>query len=158
MVGANSSYLRESKKRYSSGAMAEIRQMFDAKAIANSRYVDESNVYAKAESIVDILLEPEKSVEYIEAGGIYSCRSRSKYCIVRVLVIENGVVHVGLYSSSYATRPIEIGPDALQVKIGHTPISMEMFADWEPEFLVHIPVSDSELAGFHLWKMAMSQE
>src|SRR5262245_30576531 len=69
----------------------------------------------------------------IKAGGIYSCKSGDgDFSIVKVLVVEDGVVHARLHKNRFKERPATIDPKELQVAIGHVPLAEAGFRNWEP--------------------------
>jgi hypothetical protein len=89
----------------------------------------------------------------IKPGGIYSCKSGDgEFCIVKVLVVEDGAVHARLHKNQFKERPATIDPKELQVAIGHVPLAEAGFQNWEPVLLLEQPVTDDELVGYRLWR------
>lgn len=121
---------------------------------------------------------PEASAtgEGLRVGGLYSVVSdeaRQVFSVVKVLVLEPGVVHLRAYQNTFAGRPESIDPAALTLGgldlntlddvdfetyrfgIGHMPLSLDDFVyDWRPGFLMEAPVTDEELEGYRYWKEA----
>jgi hypothetical protein len=89
----------------------------------------------------------------IKPGGIYSCNSGDgEFSIVKVLVVEDGGIHVRLHKNRFKERPAAIDPKELQVAIGHVPLAEAGFRNWEPVLLLEQPVTDDELVGYRLWR------
>ena len=89
----------------------------------------------------------------IKPGGIYSCNNGGgNFGIVKVLVVEDGSVHVMMYGNQFKERPKTIDPKELQVFIGHAPMSEAGFRKSEPFPLMVQSVTEAELEGYRLWK------
>lgn len=79
----------------------------------------------------------------IKPGGIYSCKgSDAEFSIVKVLVVEDGGVHVRLHTNRHKERPTSIDPKDLEVAIGHVPLSEAGLRNWEPVLLMEQPVTE----------------
>jgi hypothetical protein len=85
--------------------------------------------------------------------------SEEEYRLVKILAIEDGVVHVRLYADKFVDRPLEAGPDVLSHRLIHTsfgiphlPLSAEDFAAWVPGVVGHEDVRPEELEGYELWQ------
>jgi hypothetical protein len=95
---------------------------------------------------------PEERV-VIKPGGIYSCHSGGgDYSVVKVLVVEDGAVHVKLHKNRFTQRPGTIDPRELQVAVGFVPLSEAGFRDWDPTLLLEQEVIEAELVGYRLWR------
>ena len=96
--------------------------------------------------------EPDGS-KVIKAGGVYACKSGDgEFSIVKVLVVEDGGVHVRLHTNRFREPPTAIDPEELRVAIGHVPLSEVGFRNWEPVLLLEQPVEEAELEGYRLWR------
>jgi hypothetical protein len=94
-------------------------------------------------------------------GGLYVTCSKNPYGFLKVLKVEEEIVHVRLYKNKHEKIPARIDPGSLELGtindkdgfgIGHLPISYEMFASWQPQFLQHTLVEPEELEGYEAWK------
>jgi hypothetical protein len=98
----------------------------------------------------------------LSAGDICSIESGSGgFCIVKILTLEPGTVHIRLYKEKFASRPDLIDVTDLSLGtvhdedgfgIGHLPLSARNFAQWEPMIIGHEEVSPEELEGYNYWK------
>src|SRR5438128_1683090 len=76
----------------------------------------------------------------LKPGGIYSCKSgNGHFSVVKVLVVENGAVHVRLHKNRFKERPVTIDLKELEVAVGHVPLSETGFRNWEPVLLLEQP-------------------
>jgi hypothetical protein len=96
-------------------------------------------------------------------GGIYSVRAtKNRFAIVKILVLEPGVVHVGIYKGTFDQRPARVETTSLTVGklgdsnpgMGHIPIDKKEFLSWDPELLLRQAVTPYELEGYQLWENA----
>jgi hypothetical protein len=94
-------------------------------------------------------------------GGLYVTCSSKAYGILKVLKVEEEIVHVRLYKNKYEEMPTRVAHGSLQLGsiddkdgfgIGHLPIGRETFASWQPQFLQHGLVEPEELDGYQTWK------
>lgn len=95
-------------------------------------------------------------------GDIYSIDDgKGKIGIVKVLVVEAGVIHLRIYRNKFDSRPKSIDTKELSLGrlgeeggfgIGHIPLDIEGFKDWKPELLINERVADNELDGYNIWK------
>jgi hypothetical protein len=83
------------------------------------------------------------------------------YRVVKILVLEDGVVHLRLYADKFAERPFEVDPAELDhvaihksFGIAHLPLSTEDFATWRPGVVGHEAVRADELEGYEIWREA----
>jgi hypothetical protein len=81
------------------------------------------------------------------------------YRAVKILAIEDGIVHVRLYADKFVERPFQVDPAQLDLGmihkslgIAHLPVSAEDFAAWLPGVVGHEAVQSEELAEYELWR------
>jgi hypothetical protein len=84
-----------------------------------------------------------------------------EYRVVKILVMDDGMVHVRLYAEKLDERPFDVDPTQLEVGvihksfgIGHMPVSAEDFATWRPGVVGHETVKAKELGGYEIWRAA----
>ena len=78
---------------------------------------------------------------------------------VKVLKVDETLVHIRLYPNTYTRNPVGLSPDELeaqairneQPKIGHLPISRELFESWNPAPWVRQAVQPDELDRYQIW-------
>lgn len=89
-----------------------------------------------------------------QAGGVYSISSgkSGKFSVAKVLVVEEGAVHVCLYSNEFPKRPSKVDPKKLKVAIGHVPLAEQGFRNWQPVLLYKVPIREADLEGYRMWK------
>ena len=84
-----------------------------------------------------------------------------KIGIVKVLVVEPGIIHLRVYKNKFSSRPKSIQTNDLSLGrigqeggfgVGHMPLDIDGFKDWKPELLVNEEVDDRELDGYNIWK------
>jgi hypothetical protein len=94
-------------------------------------------------------------------GGLYVIESESRFRVLKVLRVEDDVVHVRIYKNTYESVPGRVDPSTLALGtihdedgfgIGHQPTRLKTFLSWHPQFLQHSLVEDSELEGYNYWK------
>ena len=103
--------------------------------------------------------------EWVE-GGLYGTRNEDgSYAIVKILDLDDDGVHIRAYSNKFDSEPTAVdettrylagmdhGPDE-QLSMGHLPLLKASFAAWAPHYLKTVPVEDSELEGYRMWKEA----
>lgn len=82
------------------------------------------------------------------------------YKIVKVLRVDESIIHIALYKNRYSQRPVEIDEriltfgkmgDSDGFGIGHLPLSRGSFAAWFPVRIQHSQVTDEELEGYRIW-------
>lgn len=87
--------------------------------------------------------------------------SKKPYGFLKVLKVEEEIVHIRLYKNKCEEVPARIDSSSLELGtihdkdgfgIGHLPISYETFASWGPQFLQHTLVEPEELEGYEAWK------
>ena len=81
----------------------------------------------------------------MEPGDLYSVEwGDADYRVVKILSVEDGLVHVRLYADRFVDRPIDV--EASVLELGHLPLSAEDFAAWSPRVIGHALVEPDELA------------
>src|SRR5947207_9603396 len=73
----------------------------------------------------------------LKVGGIYSVENdNGRFGVVKILALEPSIVHIRIYTNSFATRPERIDPSTLylgsildddEFGIGHVPLSRNGF-------------------------------
>lgn len=96
------------------------------------------------------------------AGDLLSVEENGRFAVVKVLVVDDGGVHVRLYAQRFEHRPREVSLDQLWLepfRVGqplsaaHLPISRQGFQRWQPELiLAGFPVLTEELEGYEMWR------
>jgi hypothetical protein len=97
--------------------------------------------------------------ELIE-GGLYSILSNSgKYKVVKILILDEGGIHLRIYQNPFDERPRKVNLSKLVVgKIGeefssgHFPVTDEIFIRSAPSFIIKTQVSEDELEGYYMWR------
>jgi len=83
------------------------------------------------------------------------------YGVVKVLVVEDDVVHVRLYREKFPERPNRVAANSLTLGsihepgdhgVGHLPLSPATFRGWAPIKFQSEPVTDDELDGYRYWR------
>jgi hypothetical protein len=96
-------------------------------------------------------------------GGYYSIIDGESFGVAKILRIDPQIVHVRIYKEHFNQRPRAIDPAKLSLGsihdedgfgMGHLPLRTQTFADREPVFITHLPVTDNELQGYNMWKEA----
>jgi len=100
--------------------------------------------------------------ELIE-GGLYATPQESGgFAVLKVLKIDEGGVHVRLYSNRFAELPTSLDESSLymagqnrapdeELGMGHAPISSASFASWGARFVQQSSVAEDELEGYQIW-------
>jgi hypothetical protein len=96
-------------------------------------------------------------------GGLYAMEAEGGgYQVLKILKIDDGGVHVRLYSNRFEDVPesvdedtlymvgIDHGPDE-ELGIGHLPLSRQSFSSWGARFVQQSTVSPEELEGYEMW-------
>ena len=97
-----------------------------------------------------------------KAGDIYSIDDGAeKFSVVKVLAVDNEMIHIRIYKQKFSSRPSSVDPKILTLGtpsdsdgfgIGHIPLDKNAFKEWEPELIMNIPVTEDELEGYKMWK------
>ena len=97
----------------------------------------------------------------IAAGHVYSVESGDQFGVVKVLAVEDDIIHVRLFREKFAERPVAVSTGALTLGrfddpegggIGHLPLSRTVFRAWIPALAGQEPVEAAELEGYRFWK------
>jgi len=95
-------------------------------------------------------------------GGLYAIEQENgTFKIYKVLVLEEHIVHICIYTNRFAEMPADIDPDVLHCRIdmnnlddigmGHLPIARVGFEEENPVFLKQTPVTEDDLEGYYYW-------
>jgi hypothetical protein len=94
-------------------------------------------------------------------GDVCSIKSGdSTFGVVKILVVEQHLVHVRKYKDRFPERPYQIDParlslgtihDADGFGVGHLPVSATGFGSWMPARICRQEVTEEELAGYRHW-------
>ena len=100
----------------------------------------------------------------VTVGGVYAIReSLVRWGVVKVLKLEDGVVHLRYYRNKTWFKPTAKVADRLTLGsiddkrgfgIGHMPMSESQFHLWHAERLFVEDVSEDELEGYRHWHQA----
>ena len=94
-------------------------------------------------------------------GALYLTTAKRPYGILKVLKVEDEIVHIALYKNKYEEIPTKVDPSSLVFGtindtdgfgIAHLPLSHASFLSWGPQFLQHCLVLPEELDGYQIWK------
>lgn len=96
-------------------------------------------------------------------GGLYSTKNdNGSYSVLKILKLDDGGVHVRLYSNQFPTPPAKVDETTLYMVgvdrksnetlgMGHAPISKRSFEGWKATFIQQSTVKDEELEGYKIW-------
>lgn len=98
----------------------------------------------------------------VEGGLYYTASEKGGYSVLKILRLDEGGVHVRLYSNKFAEPPTKIDESTLfmagmnrkpgeSLGLGHAPISRKSFAGWNAKFVQQSTVQESELEGYKMW-------
>lgn len=99
-------------------------------------------------------------------GGIYATpQEGGKYTVLKILKIDDGGIHVRMYSNVYDEPPKQIDESTLYMAgmdrkpnevlgMGHAPISKKSFSTWRAIFVQQSSVTEPELEGYNMWHEA----
>jgi len=102
----------------------------------------------------------------LSEGGLYHVPDDGgTYKVLKVLKVDDGGVHVRLYSNVLNSPPTHIEESTLYMAgmdrrpdepmgMGHLPISHGSFAGWNAVFVQQSSVTDDELEGYRMWAEA----
>lgn len=106
--------------------------------------------------------ETQEDSTGLKVGGIYSViQGNRKFRIAKLLVLEEGIVHIRIYKNKFNKRPDEIDLNSLTLGtihdpdgfgMGHIPIPEHDFLSWQPKLLVQTEVKEDELEGYKIYK------
>ena len=82
-----------------------------------------------------------------------------EYRVVKILAMDDGMVHVRLYADRFGERPFQVDPAQLEhgatdkyFGIRHVPVSAENFSTWRPGAIGREDVRADELEGYTIWQ------
>lgn len=87
-------------------------------------------------------------------------RTDSGFGVIKILAIEQHVVHIRKYKNRFAERPSEVDTRQLSLGtihdpdgfgVGHLPMSAAGFSSWTPSRICRQEVTDEELEGYRYW-------
>jgi hypothetical protein len=99
----------------------------------------------------------------VREGDLCSVRSGDdRFGVVKILKLEEGVVHVRVYAKTYEGRPLDVADDELRLGtvhdeefgLGHLPLDAAAFEKWEPEVIRNTTLEPEELEGYQIWREA----
>jgi hypothetical protein len=99
---------------------------------------------------------------FVEGGLYYTPGEKGGYSVLKILKLDDGGVHVRLYSNKLAEPPTKIDESTLYMAgmnrkpeeslgMGHAPISKKSFAGWNAKFVQQSAVKEDELDGYKMW-------
>jgi hypothetical protein len=98
----------------------------------------------------------------VEGGLYYTPAETGGYSVLKILKVDDGGVHVRLYSNPFAEPPKKIEESTLYLAgmdrkpgeslgMGHAPISKKSFEGWKAVFVQQSAVKEEELEGYKMW-------
>jgi hypothetical protein len=98
----------------------------------------------------------------VEGGLYYTPGESGGYSVLKILKLDDGGVHVRLYSNHFSEPPVKIDESTLYMAgmkrkpgesmgMGHAPISKKSFAGWHALFVQQSTVKEEELEGYKMW-------
>ncbi len=94
-------------------------------------------------------------------GGLYSVVREGFFQVVKILALDDFIVHLRMYRNRFSQRPTDIDlatliwdidmNDMTSLGIGHFPLAKDGFWEDEPVFIKQVPVSEEELEGYRIW-------
>jgi len=113
--------------------------------------------------LLSFLLGCSQSGSKLVEGGLYYIKKdNGSYSVMKILKLDDGGVHVRLYSNQFSTPPARVEESTLYMVgvdrksnetlgMGHAPISKRSFAGWKAVFFQQSTVKDDELEGYKMW-------
>lgn len=100
--------------------------------------------------------------QLVEGGIYYTPGENGGFSVLKILKLDDGGVHVRLYSNHFAAPPTKIDESTLymagmdrkpdeQMGMGHAPISKKGFAQWKAVFIQQSSVKKEEMEGYEMW-------
>ena len=111
-------------------------------------------------SVMPSFPSQHSSAELFE-GGYYSIAFGEGFGIAKILKLKPDKVHVRIYKQRFSPRPRSIDLHSLTLGtihdkdgfgMGHLPLLLATFQQWEPAFLTYSEVKPEELEGYEVWK------
>lgn len=96
-------------------------------------------------------------------GALYAVPQEDRtFTVVKILKLDDGGVHVRMYSNVFGSLPSKIDESSLymagldhkpneRLGMGHSPISKKSFATWGAVLVQQSSVSPDELDGYQMW-------
>ena len=94
-------------------------------------------------------------------GDVCSIRTgESGFGVIKILVIDQHVIHIRKYKNRFSERPYELDPRTLSIGtindedgfgVGHLPVSASGFASWMPARICRQDVTEEDLEGYRCW-------
>ena len=104
----------------------------------------------------------DNSIKDLKSGDICSIVNDSiTYGVIKILAIEDSVMHLKLYRNKYIHLPdqtdlsdLSMEPDTVNLDFGvaHLVVTKHSFIKWKPAFLKHEDVSIDESKTIEDWK------
>lgn len=98
----------------------------------------------------------------IKAGSICIVNNGDgQFGIVKILVIDDEIVHVKIYKNKYTQPPTAVDISTLSIGsvydedgfgVGHLPVDKKVFDSWSPVAMAFDEVTNDELEGYGIWK------
>ena len=110
--------------------------------------------------------QQESAPSGLTEGGLYSHLDEDgRYGVLKVLKIDDGGVHLRLYSNRFASHPASVDElklfmagindkPAQPLGMGHIPVSRRSFSTWKIRLIQTSSVSEEELDGYRMWEEA----
>ncbi len=96
------------------------------------------------------------------AGGVYSVLWDGDFRVVKVLAVDESVVHLKIYRNRFEVRPSDVDISALKwdidmddlsnIGIGHIPVSLSGFLEEKPTFIRQEMITPEELEAVNNWR------
>ena len=112
--------------------------------------------------LISIVIMSCVSQPKIKVGSICTLEDGDgKFGIVKVLVIEDEIIHLKIYKNKYDKRPSKIDLRTLSigsmhdkdgVGVGHSPFDKIGFYGWKPVEIAFETVTKDDLIGYEIWK------
>ena len=101
----------------------------------------------------------------VEGGLYYTKNDNGSYSVMKILKLDDGGVHLRLYSNQFRTPPRNVDESKLYMVgvdrkpnetlgMGHAPISKRSFEQWKATFFQQSSVKQDELEGYKMWLKA----
>jgi hypothetical protein len=98
----------------------------------------------------------------LKAGSICSVDDGDgKFGIVKILVIDDEIIHVKKYKNRYTERLVAIDINTLSMGsfydeagfgVRHLPTNRKVFDSWKPVIIAFEEVTGDDLEGYEIWK------
>lgn len=104
----------------------------------------------------------QSSPRHVEGGLYYTQNENGSYSVLKILRLDDGGVHVRLYSNQFSTPPAKVDEGTLYMVgvdrkpnetlgMGHAPISRQSFQGWQAVYFQQSAVKPDELEGYKMW-------